>query len=89
MGTNNLLDVIINVIGRVYLHLSAADQGRECHKYAESLVDDHNCFWLTYRGDTKGLMTLQPHMIFIWEFNRYSTHIVWSAVHASAKFIKK
>ena len=28
MGTNNPLNVIIKVFGRVYLHILAADQGR-------------------------------------------------------------
>ena len=31
MGTNNSLNVIINVFGRVYFHILVAHMGKDCH----------------------------------------------------------
>ena len=56
MGTNNPWNAIINVFGMVYLHISAAGQGRECYRFLGSPVDNYYCCWLMYPGDTKNLI---------------------------------
>ena len=38
VGTNKPLNITINVFGKVYIHIPAACQARECHEFVVALL---------------------------------------------------